>query len=157
MCSQVCRNTEGGFSCSCLTEYREDPDNRNSCTVARGKVGLLYAGQTDINLLDLSSTSSTTSSTTSTVLVSGVSASSLEFHWSEARIFWLDQTGRGLYSVSLHSPASPELVVADLAGGQDLALDWLHHTLLWTDSTRQTISLSSLGTFLANDFSRDFI
>ena len=135
----MCRNTEGSYSCSCLSDYSQDEDNRNTCRVARGKVGLLYAGQTDINLLDLTTN-------TSTVLVSGVSASSLDFHWSQARIFWLDRRARGLFSVSLASPASPQVVVADLTGGQDLAVDWLHHNILWTDSARQTISLSSLGT-----------
>ena len=147
MCSQLCTNTEGGYSCSCLPDYREDPDNRESCRVARGKVGLLYADQTDISLLDLVTN-------TSTVLVSQVRADSLDYHWAEARVFWLDSRARGLFSASLHSPGSAqqeevkevEEVVPDVGGAEDLAVDWLHHLLLWTDSALQTISLCSLGT-----------
>ena len=139
----MCLNTEGGYSCSCQSDYREDPDNRNSCRVARGKVGLLYAGKTDINLLDLSTN-------TSTVLVSRVSADSLDFHWAEARIFWLDRAARVLFSASLASLDRPQVVVADIGGGEDLAVDWLHHNVIWTDSALQTISLSSLGTLLSS-------
>ena len=110
--------------------------------MARGKVGLLYTGQEDISLLDLLTN-------TSTVLVSRVSADSLDFHWAESRIFWLDRRARGVFSVSLLGPASQqeqELVVSDVGGAEDLAVDWLHHLLLWTDSSLQRISLSSLGT-----------
>ena len=138
----MCRNTEGSYSCSCLAGYREDPESRAGCRVARGKVGLLYTGQEDISLLDLLTN-------TSTVLVSRVSADSLDFHWAESRIFWLDRRARGVFSVSLLGPASQQeqqLVVSDVGGAEKLAVDWLHHLLLWTDSSLQRISLSSLGT-----------
>ena len=137
----MCRNTEGSYSCSCLSDYRADPHNRDSCRVARGKVGILYAGQTEIRLLDLQTE-------TSSVLVSQVSADRLHFHWSEARVFWLERQAGSLFSASLHSPASqqPRLVLAGLAGAEDLAVDWLHRLLIWPDSGLQTISLASLGT-----------
>ena len=83
----------------------EDPDNRESCRVARGKVGLLYAGQTDISLLDLLTN-------TSSLLVSKVRADSLDYHWAEARVFWLDRRARGLFSASL-----TRVVVFPVPGG----------------------------------------
>ena len=53
-CSQSCKNTVGSFECSCMEGFKQDKTNANKCKVAKGKVGIIFAHQTDIRLLDIS-------------------------------------------------------------------------------------------------------
>ena len=53
-CSQICENTVGSFECSCINGFKSMLKNPNHCVIASGKVGIIFAHQTDLRLLDIS-------------------------------------------------------------------------------------------------------
>jgi len=146
-CSQNCENFFGSFKCSCMEGYRQDLHNASVCKVAKGKVGLLFAHQTDIRLTDV------VGHETQAVVDSTRAATFLDFHYSAKQIFWTDSAEKRIYRSKMNSGefGRKTVVNGDIGSTDGIAVDWVYNNLYWVNGMKRTISVTNFdGEFQAN-------
>ena len=70
-----------------------------------------------------------------------------DYSYSLQTLYWIDTDVKSIFSSSLSGFAQKTKVVSDLIGVEDLAVDWIHNIIYWTDSKRVAISACSTGNF----------
>ena len=58
---------------------------------------------------------------------------------------WIDADVKSIFSSSLSGFAQKTKIVSDLIGVEDLAVDWVHNIIYWTDTKRVAISACTTG------------
>ena len=142
-CSQTCQNFLGHHTCSCLPGYRTDPAKSSSCRIEKGKVGLVFTHKSDLRITD------TLGRETRAVVENTRSATVLDFHYQARQIFWVDSAEKRIYRSAMidlktDKPPAPRRMLVEGRVGKtdDIAVDWVNNNLYWTDSGRQTISVT---------------
>jgi hypothetical protein len=82
-------------------------------------------------------------------LVSGVNemAYGIDYHYADQIMVWSDVANDVIYMKSLDGTGLvTELVTANIAAVDDLAIDWIGNNLYWTDSTWSRIEVMNLET-----------
>ena len=138
-CSQLCHNLPGSYSCSCADGYIQKEERSYSCKVAKGKIGLLLTYQTDLMLMD-------EASRLTTVVAAKSYPTALDYHHSKGLYFWISSESHSLMSSSF-SNSKPSVVVPNLTGVDNFAIDWVHDNIYWTDASKQRISAFNIGLF----------
>ena len=142
-CSQNCQNFIGSHTCSCRPGYRSEPGRPNSCKVEVGKVGLLLTHQADIRVMD------TLGREMRSVVEDTRSATVVDFHYEARQVFWIDSIEKRVYRSGMlegkgEKQGMRRLLVEGSVGKTDgIAVDWVYNNLYWTDSGRQTISMTN--------------
>ena len=77
------------------------------------------------------------------------SATVLDFHHSARQVFWVDSTEKRVYRQAMEAveeggkDGGRRMLVEGRVGKSDgIAVDWVYNNLYWTDSGRQTISVT---------------
>ena len=60
-------------------------------------------------------------------------------------MYWLDSDVKSIFSSNIDGSGQKTNIVSDLIGAEDLAVDWIHDIIYWTDSNKVTISACSTG------------
>ena len=149
-CSQLCTNSAGSYSCSCVSGYTA---TNSSCLVTRGKVAIMMADQVDLILMDVVSGQTTpvvTSSYASAMVIVATSTQTVpllpifqDYHYLSGKWFWINSQTKRLMSYTVSTDDVTE-IVDDMTGVVDIAVDWVHDNIYWTDSTRLTISATTI-------------
>eukprot|EP00092_Neocalanus_flemingeri_P041600 GFUD01045305.1.p1 GENE.GFUD01045305.1~~GFUD01045305.1.p1 ORF type:complete len:884 (+),score=164.86 GFUD01045305.1:115-2766(+) len=139
-CSQICKNTVGSFECSCIDGFKQSRSNPNKCGVAKGKVGIIFAHQEDIRLLDISLQE------TSVIVKDTRSATVLDYHFTLNQVFWTGSAEKGIFRAEINKKDSERKVVVDgtIGAGDGIAVDWVYNNIYWTNGIRQTISVTDV-------------
>lgn len=136
-CSQLCTNTVGGFSCSCVDGYVLRPD-KTSCKALGQPVRLLFANRVDIRQVSLFEEEYTS-------VIDGLqNAIALDFHYKKGLIFWSDVTLDAIKRAYLNGTALPDAIWWGLKSPGGVAVDWVHDHLYWTDSGVKRVEVSHL-------------
>lgn len=143
-CSQNCENFIGSFKCSCMEGYQQDLHNSSLCKVAKGKVGLLFAHQTDIRLTDV------VGHETQAVVESTRSATFVDYHYGAKQVFWSDSAEKSVYRAKLGG--ARKVVVSGNIGTTDgIAVDWVYNNLYWVNGVKRAICVTNFdGKFHAD-------
>merc|ERR1711892_1188727 len=136
-CSQICENTVGSFECSCINGFKSGLKNPNRCVIAFGKVGVIFAHQTDLRLLDISTKE------TSVIVEGELSATHLDYHYREKQVYWTDSENKGVFQAKIGQKSSGRKAFADgqISSGDGIAVDWVYDNIYLTNAIRQTISV----------------
>ncbi|XP_046657715.1 low-density lipoprotein receptor-related protein 4-like isoform X4 [Daphnia pulicaria] len=136
-CSQLCTNTVGGFSCSCVDGYVLRPD-KSSCKALGQPVRLIFANRVDIRQVSLFEEEYTS-------VIDGLqNAIALDFHYKKGLVIWSDVTLDAIKRAHLNGTAMPDAVWWGLKSPGGVAVDWIHDNLYWTDSGVRRIEVSLL-------------
>lgn len=136
-CSQLCTNTVGGFSCSCVDGYVLRPD-KTSCKAMGQPVRLIFANRVDIRQVSLFEEEYTS-------VIDGLqNAIALDFHYRKGLVIWSDVTLDAIKRAHLNGTAIPDAVWWGLKSPGGVAIDWIHDNLYWTDSGIRRIEVSQL-------------
>ena len=68
-----------------------------------------------------------------------------DYSYSLQTLYWIDTDVKSIFSSSLSGFAQKTKIVSKLIGVEDLAVDWIHNNIYWTDSKRVAISACSTG------------
>ena len=68
-----------------------------------------------------------------------------DYSYSLQTLYWIDTDVKSIFSSSLSGFAQKTKIISDLIGVEDLAVDWIHNNIYWTDSKRVSISACSTG------------
>ena len=68
-----------------------------------------------------------------------------DYIYSLQTLFWIDSDVDSIFSFTLNENGQKTNIMPDLIGAEDLAVDWIHSVIYWTDSNRVTISACSSG------------
>lgn len=139
-CSQICKNLEGSYKCSCHHGYHLE---QNTFCRAKGEYPwLYYANRRDIRRLRVDSRFME-------IIVEKTDNSiALDIDYNDSRIFWTDGAAAQILSAKLNEGVmlanDQRTVLADGVHSPDgLAVDWLFKHLYWTDTGHDTISVAN--------------
>ena len=135
-CSQRCLNHEGGFTCTCVQGYSQDPTDQTRCRADKGKLGIIFAHKKDIRLTDLRRHE------TVSVVEDTRSAVGIDFHHEAGQIFWTDSVDRNIYRARLHDNFKSRRTVVNSSAEEGLAVDWIHDNLYWIRRHKDTKYIS---------------
>lgn len=143
-CSQICRNTQGSYVCSCSPGYTLRPDGKTCKIDSDVEAKLLFTNHYYIREIDLAGHM--------TLLVHNLTnAVGLDFDWKEKCLYWSDVTNLGssmkrkCVDQILSGNRSYEILhSATLQNPDGLAVDWIGRNLYWCDKGLDTIEVSSL-------------
>ena len=68
-----------------------------------------------------------------------------DYTYSLQTLYWMDSDVNSIFSSTLNGDGQKTIIVSYLIGAEDLAVDWIHNVIYWTDSNRVTISACSSG------------
>jgi len=98
---------------------------------------LLVSNTTDIVAVDYNTL------TVSSVVSGLIRAIGIDVHFSLGYIFWCDVTERKIKRFRIDE-AKTTTIIAGIGACDGLAVDWRASQLYWTDTTKDTISVSDL-------------
>uniref|UniRef100_A0ABD2WAW8 EGF-like calcium-binding domain-containing protein n=1 Tax=Trichogramma kaykai TaxID=54128 RepID=A0ABD2WAW8_9HYME len=138
-CSQVCKNTIGGFECSCVSGYLRDPKNDRRCKAIEGHASLLLSKRNDIRKIALDRKEMT-------LLVNNTKfAVAIDFMFQTGMLFWSDVQAKKIFKAPIDESNEKMLIISDNVTITDgLAIDWIHHFIFWTSSMGHAIKLATL-------------
>ena len=106
-------------------------------------MGLLLTHQADIRVMD------TLGREMRSVVEDTRSATVVDFHYEARQVFWIDSIEKRVYRSGMlegkgEKQGMRRLLVEGSVGKTDgIAVDWVYNNLYWTDSGRQTISMTN--------------
>ncbi|KAM8873175.1 uncharacterized protein ACB058_004818 isoform 2-T2 [Synchiropus picturatus] len=123
VCKHICINTPGSYTCHCHPGFYLEPDNK-SCK-AEDEALLLASVQSELLLLGVHSrTLRLFSSATRPVF-------SLDYHWSQQRVYWLSPDYQSVRWADMNSSKKGTLIQGVKA--DFIAVDWIGKNLYWID------------------------
>lgn len=70
-----------------------------------------------------------------------------DYSYSLQTLYWIDNDANSIFSSSFDGIGQKVHLVFDMIGAEDLAVDWIHNIIYWTDSKKVAISACSTGNF----------
>ncbi|XP_048255378.1 very low-density lipoprotein receptor-like [Haliotis rufescens] len=138
-CSQICKNTKGGYKCECVNNY--SLVNKRYCKAGGGNVQLLLSQKRDLRRINLETFAY------NLLLGDGYisSAVAMDFDFLGNRFYWTDVVKEGIFRADFGNKSSVEEVAStDVSTPDGLAVDWINKHLYWTDTGFDRIEVSSL-------------
>ncbi|XP_015608522.1 low-density lipoprotein receptor-related protein 4 isoform X2 [Cephus cinctus] len=137
VCSQVCNNTPGSFTCGCMKGYVLRPDLR-TCKALGANPTLLFANRVDIRQVSLSNSKHTS-------IRKGLhNAIALDYHYKRGTIYWSDVSLDVIRKVYVNGSDPEDVVRWGLESPGGVAIDWIHDLLFWTDSGTRRVEVITL-------------
>ncbi|XP_054466107.1 low-density lipoprotein receptor-related protein 2 [Anoplopoma fimbria] len=137
VCSQLCINTLGSYQCDCHPGYIMEMGGHH-CKIT-GEPFLLTSVHTDLFLFGLRSGSlDVLSSSAKRAILS------LDYDWSEQRVFWVSLDTDSIRWSSLDQKTTGTLIKGVRA--DSIAVDWLGRNLYWIDGVNSQIVAIRLAT-----------
>ncbi len=126
-CSQVCHNTPGSYSCSCVPGYLQHPDHPERCLAATSEVAsIVFTHKTDIRLTILEGRERTTA------LVNGTrSAIGVDYHQEGDLLFWSESYDKRIYRTKVSDNLRTHKIIVDGESEEGLAVDWISDNLYY--------------------------
>ena len=121
-CSQLCTNTVGGFSCSCVDGYVLRPDKK-SCKALGQAVRLIFANRVDIRQVSLYEEEY------SSVIDGLQNAIALDFHYKLQMVIWSDVTLDSIKRAHLNGSVMSDAIWWGLKSPGGVAVDWIHDVI----------------------------
>ncbi|XP_046353482.1 very low-density lipoprotein receptor-like isoform X2 [Haliotis rufescens] len=138
-CSQICKNTKGGYKCECVNNY--SLVNKRYCKADGGHPELLLASRKDLRKITLETFDY------NLLLDDGhISAAiAMDFDFVGKKFYWTDVAKEAVFRADFGNKSSVEEVAStDVSTPDGLAVDWINKHLYWTDTGFDRIEVSSL-------------
>ncbi|CAO4364405.1 unnamed protein product [Caenorhabditis nigoni] len=157
-CDHICLNTPGSYRCACHPGYHLSHGGSSSgvasrCRALGGDPLVLVTTRESIRQFDL------VNKMYFPVSLKPVSAATMDFHIKNGTLFWSDVMKRQILSCRIGNATDLYLgtqicdkkheVILDgdkIHTPYDLAVDWIHDLLFWTDSGLDQINVLDLNT-----------
>uniref|UniRef100_A0A8C5EKR9 Low-density lipoprotein receptor-like n=1 Tax=Gouania willdenowi TaxID=441366 RepID=A0A8C5EKR9_GOUWI len=141
-CSQICINFPGTYKCDCLDGYQIDPVSKR-CKAESGKIPTLYfTNRHEVRMMTVDQREYVR------LIPQLKNAVALDIHIPNKMIFWSDLSLKKIYSSKLNmanDSANHNVVVGSgIEAPEDIAVDWVHENIYWTDSALKTISVATI-------------
>lgn len=151
ICSQICQNEKGGFSCQCIDGYYIDPKNFTRCK-AEGKAYLLVSQKRSIRSISLDSHNMVE------IVDDTEDALALDFDTKSGMIFWNDFDGKKIYKAPIDQGNNATVVIGNgLNDVYSLAVDWIYNHIYWGDTSKNTIELSDFDGKMRKTLISDYL
>lgn len=69
----------------------------------------------------------------------------LDIDCVEGRLFWSDVSGMAIRSANYNGSGKSDFITAGIGSPEGLSVDWISRNIYWTDATKDTIEVASLG------------
>lgn len=135
-CVQICTNSQGSFTCSCLTGYVKE--GTTGCIASDTNGFLLFANRLDIRKYRIDHTDFVS------LVPNLANAIALDFHYTRGIFFWTDVTLDVIMRAYINGSGSSVVVSQGLESPGGIAVDWIHDKLYWSDSGSRRIEVSDL-------------
>uniref|UniRef100_A0A665X8A7 Low-density lipoprotein receptor-like n=1 Tax=Echeneis naucrates TaxID=173247 RepID=A0A665X8A7_ECHNA len=141
VCSQICINLPGTYKCDCKNGYQIDPATK-TCKAESGSIPALYfTSRHEVRKLTVDH------SEYISLIPQLKSALALDIDVRNQKIFWSDLYLKKIFScaIDMASNSSYHTVIIDSGTGvpENIAVDWIHGNIYWTDSILKTISVAT--------------
>ncbi|XP_077461691.1 low-density lipoprotein receptor 2 [Stigmatopora argus] len=137
-CSHICIHLKIGHSCSCPAGYTLIEDKRCEGSTPE----LYFANKHDVRKLTVDRSNYVH------VIENLKETVALDIDIHNKIIFWSDRFFKTIYSSELdkadQSSAHTVVIGDGIESPDDLAVDWVHGNIYWTDSTLKTISVATM-------------
>ncbi|KAK7933606.1 hypothetical protein WMY93_004502 [Mugilogobius chulae] len=130
VCSHICRNSVGSFSCDCHPGYVLEADKRH-CKIT-GEPFLLASILNELFVLGLRSGSVDVLSSSSKKAILSV-----DYDWRERRVYWDSLDSDSIRWSSLDQKTTGTFITGIRA--DSVAVDWLGRNLYWIDGVKSQI------------------
>eukprot|EP00062_Callorhinchus_milii_P012065 gi/632958694/ref/XP_007895185.1/ PREDICTED: pro-epidermal growth factor [Callorhinchus milii] len=136
-CGQICTNTPGSYTCSCLPGYTLE-GNKWTCRADSPPPYLIFSHGNALFRIDREGINHKR-----LVANAGMSVL-LDFHYRDGRIYWIDQE-KGEIQRAFLNGTEKENVRPVGKGVLGFTVDWLHNNLIWTNRKKGTIEASNMN------------
>ncbi|CAD6194433.1 unnamed protein product [Caenorhabditis auriculariae] len=160
MCDQVCHNTAGSYTCSCIPGYKLSRDANQPrsvpgrCRAMGGDPLVLLSNRATIRQFDL------VTNVHFPLITSPGSAVAMDFHLTNGTLVWSDITTKQILMCKIGNDSGPHHMISSQKCDQDrfmvvdsdihtpdgLAIDWIHDLLFWTDGALDQVNVLNLKT-----------
>ncbi|KAJ8019651.1 Low-density lipoprotein receptor-related protein 2 [Holothuria leucospilota] len=139
VCSQICENTYGSYTCRCHEpSYTLQQDNSTCGYVSDVEPVIYFTNRYYIRSLSYDHSDYQITAYQFQVVVG------LDFDIRDEKLYALDHLGDKIERFNTDG-SSRETVVEEITAGEGLALDWVGRKLYWTDRTDDIIVVSELN------------
>ncbi|XP_064604958.1 very low-density lipoprotein receptor-like isoform X2 [Liolophura sinensis] len=137
VCSQICTNKKGHYTCSCQEGYALE--NGSFCKAIE-RPSLIFTNRKDVRKIQLDR------HTYLTLVDNTSSAIALDYHYDAHHVYWSDVSLEKIQRASINGSDVVTVVHDNISTPDGLAVDWIHDLLYWTDTGKDTIEVMDLKT-----------
>ncbi|XP_041476939.1 low-density lipoprotein receptor-related protein 2-like isoform X2 [Lytechinus variegatus] len=139
VCSQICLNTEGSYSCDCTRGYDLQPDGSCSLTKTEEVPHLFVANRYYLRDYDTAN-----SSANADILANFEFAVALDYDMVENQVFVSDVISNHIIRMDMNGENKVDIIDDDADSIEGLAVDWVGRKLYFSDRPRKVLEVCEM-------------